>query len=221
MIPLSTVPEFASGSPPDPHPEPVVFIMDEDLTFRDELASLVADAGFRPQACASAAEFLSQERPVGARCLVLDVHISDVGGLILQQRLAEERANIPVIFTTRRGDIPMTVSAMKAGAIDVLMKPFSDVMVLEAIRYALRRSEVILEETRRIDNLRQRYAALSRREQEVMALVTSGLMNKQVGNELGISEITVKAHRGKVMRKMQAGSLAELIRLTGLLQVAH
>jgi FixJ family two-component response regulator len=195
--------------------------MDEDLTFRDKLASLVAYAGFRPQACESAAEFLSQERPTGARCVVLDVHIPDVSGLALQQRLAEERADIPVIFTTSRGDIPMTVSAMKAGAIDVLMKPFSDVMVLDAIRHALYRSEVLLEQRRRIDILRERYARLSRREQEVMALVASGLMNKQVGNELGISEITVKAHRGKVMRKMQAGSLAELVRLTGLLQVAH
>src|SRR5690349_1428531 len=125
MIPLSTVSDFAPGSPYDPRPAPVVFIMDEDLAFRDKLASLVAYAGFRPQACESAAEFLSQERPAGARCLVLDVHNPDVSGLALQQRLAEERADIPVIFTTSRSDIPMTVSAMKAGAIDVLMKPFS------------------------------------------------------------------------------------------------
>ena len=199
---------------------PIVFVVDDDVSVRESLELMIRYAGWQPQTFASAQEFLAHPRPLVPSCLVLDVSLPDLNGLDLQQRVASDRTDMPIIFITGYGDVPMSVQAMKAGAVEFLTKPFSDEVLLDAIRHALERSESALGEELELRALRDDFASLSRREREVMALVVSGLLNKQVGAELGISEITVKAHRGNVMRKMKADSLADLVKIAARLHVA-
>ena len=200
---------------------PIVFVVDDDVSVRESLEALIRDAGWQPEIFASAEEFLSRPRVSGPSCLVLDVGLPDLNGLDLQQRVAADRPDMPIIFITGHGEVPMTVRAMKAGAVEFLTKPFGDDVLLSAIRDAIHRSETAVGREAEIQALRDRYALLSHREREVMALVVTGLLNKQVGGELGISEITVKAHRGQVMRKMKARSLADLVNMAARLQLAH
>ncbi len=201
-----------------PHATPIVFVVDDDISVRESLELLISTAGWQPETFASAGEFLARPRAVAPSCLVLDVTLPDLNGLDLQQRVAADRLDMPIIFITGYGDVPMTVRAMKAGAAEFLTKPFNDEVLLGAIRQAIERSHVALEQEADLRALRDRYELLSRREREVMALVVSGLLNKQVGYELGISEITVKAHRGSVMRKMKAGSFADLVNMQAKLR---
>jgi FixJ family two-component response regulator len=198
-------------SPTMSHDTPSVFVVDDDSSMRKSLASLIGNAGWQPVTFESAQEFLSHPRVLVPSCLILDVTPPGLNGLELQKRVARDRTDMPVIFITGYGDVPMMLQAMKAGAIEFLIKPFADEILLSAIRQALERSRTALDREAEIRGLRERHDSLSRREREVMALVVRGLLNKQVGFELGISEITVKAHRGRVMRKMQAGSLADLV----------
>jgi FixJ family two-component response regulator len=202
------------------HATPIVFVVDDDVSVRESLELLIRSAGWQPETFASAQEFLSRPRVLAPSCLVLDVTLPDLNGLDLQKRVALDRMDMPIIFITGYGDVPTTVQAMKAGAVEFLTKPFGDDVLLNAIRHAIERSRTALRREAEIRALRDRYASLSRREREVMALVVSGLLNKQVGGELGISEITVKAHRGKVMRKMKAGSLADLVNMAATLRLA-
>jgi FixJ family two-component response regulator len=190
---------------------PVVFIVDDDLSVRETLELLIAEAGWRPEAFASARAFLERPRPLEPSCLVLDVGLPDLNGLELQKRLAVDRPDMPIIVITGYGDIPMTVRAMKAGAVEFLTKPFMADALLSAVGDALARSQVSREEAALLQLFRARHEVLSRREKQVMALVVRGHLNKQIGAELGISEVTVKAHRGRVMRKMRARSLPELV----------
>lgn len=194
-----------------PDATPIVFVVDDDDSVRRALKLLIDSAGWKSQLFATAHELLSCPRVHAPSCLVLDVTLPDLNGLELQQRIAVDRADMPIIFITGHGDVPMTVRAMKGGAVEFLIKPFSDEVLLRAIANALEQSRVALAAEAEIQALRAEYAALSRREREVMALVASGLLNKQVATQLGISEITVKAHRGKVMRKMEADSFADLV----------
>jgi FixJ family two-component response regulator len=203
------------------HVTPIVFVVDDDVSVRESLEALIRCAGWQAETFASAQEFLSHPRILAPSCLVLDVSLPDLSGLDLQKRVAAERADMPIIFITGYGDVPMTVRAMKAGAVEFLTKPFGDEVLLDAIRHALGRSAAALGQEAELHALRERYELLSLREREVMALVVAGLMNKQVGGELGISEITVKAHRGRVMRKMQAVSLADLVTMAARLHPAH
>jgi FixJ family two-component response regulator len=198
---------------------PIVFVVDDDRSVRQALEWLIESAGLRPLTFASAREFLASPRALTPSCLVLDVTLPDLNGLELQARIARDRVDMPIIFITGYGDVPMTVRAMKAGALEFLTKPFDDDVLLRAIRHAIERSRTALGREAEMETLRDRYASLSRREREVMALVASGLLNKQVAHELLISEITVKAHRGKVMRKMQAHSFADLVNIAGKLGI--
>jgi FixJ family two-component response regulator len=201
----------AAGSSARPNDTPVVYVVDDDISVREALEALIQAAGWRPSAFSSADQFLAHPHALGPSCLILDVMLPDLVGLELQQQIANERADMPIIFITAHGDVPMMVRAMKAGAAEFLTKPFGDEALLDAIRNALTHSTTALGIAADLQALQSRYAALSGREREVMALVVSGLMNKQVGGKLGISEITVKAHRGRVMRKMQVRSLADLV----------
>lgn len=196
---------------------PLVFVVDDDISVREALESLIRFEGWQVETFASAAEFLSRPRHRGPSCLVLDVSLPDLNGLDLQRIIATDRSDMPIIFITGHGDVPMTVRAMKAGAFEFLTKPFNDDALVDAIRLAIERSQTALGREAEIRDLRDRFVSLSRREREVMALVVAGLMNKQVGGELGISEITVKAHRGRVMRKMKAASLADLVTMSASL----
>lgn len=191
----------------------VVYMVDDDVSVREALEALVLFMGRRVRTFASAEAYLATPRARVPSCLVLDVRLPDLDRLELQRRIAADGSEPPVVFITGHGDVPMTVRAMKAGATEFLTKPFDDEVLLGAIRGALARSEAALGREAEANVLRQRYRSLSPREREVMALVVAGLLNKQVGGRLGISEITVKAHRGRVMRKMRAASLADLVRL--------
>jgi len=188
----------------------IVFVVDDDISVRESLELLIKTSGWRPETFSSAQDFLSRPRPAAPCCLVLDVSLPGLNGLELQRQLVD-RADMPIIFITGHGDVPMSVQAMKAGAVEFLTKPFKDDVLLDAIRGAIERSRVALRQGSEMRVLREGYASLTPREREVMALVVSGLLNKQVGGELGISEITVKAHRGQVMRKMNADSLPDLV----------
>ncbi len=199
--------------PEQPCITPTVFVVDDDVSVREALQLLVQCAGWQPETFATAREFLSHRRVLAPSCLVLDMSLPDVDGLELQRRVAADGLDLPIIFITGYGNVSMTVRAMKAGAVEFLTKPFGDDVLLQAIGHALERSRVALAQEAEMRALRTGYASLSGREREVMALVVSGLLNKQVGGELGISEITVKAHRGKVMRKMNAGSLPHLVKM--------
>ena len=201
---------------PMPEITSLVFVVDDDVSVRESLELLIRSAGWQAETFSSAPDFLARRRATVPCCLVLDVTLPGLNGLELQQRLAE-RTDMPIIFITGYGDVPMTVRAMKAGAVEFLTKPFSDEVLLTSIRQALERSRAALEQEGEVNALRDRYAALSRREQEVMNLVVTGRLNKQIGFELGISEITVKAHRGQVMRKMKADSLPDLVTMAARL----
>lgn len=198
---------------------PVVFVVDDDVSVRESLAALIQWAGWRPETFSSARDFLSRARDESPSCLVLDVELPDLNGLELQDRMATDGMNMPIIFITGYGDIPMSVRAMKAGAAEFLTKPFERDVMLEAIRVALERSQASLAHASELKALRDRYERLTRREREVFAWVVAGLLNKQVGAELGMTEATVKAHRGRIMLKMQAESLAELVRIAARLEV--
>jgi FixJ family two-component response regulator len=198
---------------------PIVFVVDDDISVRESLQLLIQCEGWHPETFASAQEFLDRPRSLVPSCLVLDVSLPGLNGLDLQKRVAVERPDMPIIFITGYGDVPTTVRAMKAGAVEFLTKPFSDDALLDAIRQSVERSRVALGYEAEMQGLRSRYESLTHRERQVMALVVSGLLNKQVGGELGISEITVKAHRGKVMQKMKADSLAELVKIAARLQL--
>ena len=195
---------------------PIVFVLDDDISVRESLELLIKSAGWKSETFASPREFLSLPRATVPCCLVLDVSLPGLNGLELQQQLAE-RTEMPIIFITGYGDVPTSVRAMKAGAVEFLTKPFKDDVLIDAIRGAIERSRVALRRDEEMRGLRDCYASLTPREREVMALVCAGLLNKQVGGELGISEITVKAHRGQMMRKMKADSLPDLVTMAAKL----
>jgi len=197
-----------------------VFVVDDDVSVRESLELLIRYAGWQPETFASAQEFLARGRALVPSCLVLDVNLPGLSGLDLQKHVAVDRIDIPIIFITGYGDVPKTVQAMKAGAVEFLTKPFADDVLLSAIRNAIDRSRTTLAHEAEMRVLRDSYESLTRREREVMALVVAGLLNKQIGDELGISEITVKAHRGKVMQKMKADSLPDLVKMDARLRLA-
>jgi FixJ family two-component response regulator len=204
------------------HPErmtPHVFVVDDDISVRESLESLIRCMGWTVECFESARDFLDRPRSAEPSCLLLDVNLPDLNGLLLQKQIAGERMDMPIIFLTGCGDVPMTVRAMKAGAFEFLTKPFDEEVLLEAIRQAIERSDAVLGDARQLRTLRDSYASLSRREAEVMRWVVTGLLNKQIAGELDISEITVKAHRGSVMRKMKAGSLANLVNMAAKLEL--
>src|SRR5262249_7370572 len=200
-------------------PDPVVFVVDDDLSLRHALANLLRSVGLRVETFGSAREFLAGPHPDAPGCLVLDVRLPGLSGLDLQRELAAAQIDLPIIFITGYGDIPMTVQAMKAGAVEFFTKPFRDQDLLDAIQHALERDRVAWRRRAALAALRQRYDLLTPREREVMRLVVAGLLNKQIAAELGTSEIMVKVHRGQVMRKMQAASVADLVRMAAHLRL--
>jgi len=211
---------YAVGTRPMSSDTPVVFIVDDDISVRESLELLVRNENWRPETFASAQEFLDHPRTYVPSSLVLDLSLPGLNGLELQKRLAVERTDMPIIFITGYGDIPKTVQAMKAGAVEFLTKPLNNDVLVSAIGKALERSRLALARDAEMQQLRGRYTSLTSREKQVMELVVSGLLNKQVGGELGISEITVKAHRAQVMQKMKANSLADLVRTAAKLRPA-
>ncbi|HET8948080.1 MAG TPA: response regulator [Candidatus Polarisedimenticolia bacterium] len=198
------------------HLRPIVFVVDDDVSVRESLELLIRTAGWQPETFASAQEFLDRPRVHAPCCLILDVSLPGLNGFDLQG-LVSDRIEMPIIFLTGYGDVPRTVQAMKAGAVEFLTKPFDDRVLLKAVEEALEKSRAVLGDASQLRALREHFASLTPREREVMALVVSGLLNKQVGGKLGISEITVKAHRGQVMRKMEAGSLPDLVTMAARL----
>jgi len=200
---------------------PTVFVVDDDTSARESMESMIRCAGWRPETFASGHEFLAQSRMPAPSCLVLEMGLQDLHSLDLQQRVTTDRIDMPIIFVTGSADIPMTVRAMKAGAAEVLVKPVTDDVLLPAIEQAIERSRIALHQVTTARALESAYASLTRREREVMWLVVAGRLNKQIASELGISEITVKAHRGQVMRKMGAGSLADLVKMSAKLEDSH
>jgi FixJ family two-component response regulator len=199
------------------HATPIVFVVDDDVSVRRSLELLIDSAGWQSETFASAQDFLDRPRIAAPSCLVLDLSLPDLNGLELQDRIAADRVDMPIIFISGYGDVPMTVRAMKAGAVEFLTKPLTGDVFIGAIQHAIERSRTILDQEEGMRHLRDCHASLSRRERQVMALVVAGLLNKQVGGELGISEITVKAHRGQVMRKMNAESLPGLVTMAARL----
>ena len=202
---------FQASSAPDTRP--IVFVVDDDISVRESLELLIQASGWRAETFASAREFLARPRASVPSCVILDLALPDGSGLDLQQRVAADRPDMPIIFITGYGDVSQSVRAMKAGALEFLTKPFREDVLVSAIRQALERSRRTLEHDAKMKALRESYESLTPREREVMVLVVSGFLNKQVGGELGISEITVKAHRGQVMRKMKADSLPALVNM--------
>lgn len=209
-----------SAAPAVPESTPVVFVVDDDVSVRESLEALFRFEGWQVVTFGTAQAFLSCHRPRAASCLVLDVELPDLSGLALQERLGAAQSCIPIVFVTGHGDVPMSVRAMKAGAFEFLTKPVDHDALLIAVGDAIAQSRANLAAEAELKGLRDAYAGLSERERDVMALIVSGLLNKQVGGELGISEITVKVHRGRVMRKMSAGSFADLVRMAGVLGIA-
>jgi FixJ family two-component response regulator len=200
-----------------PQTVPVVFVVDDDVSVRESLELLIRHLGWRAETFVSAQEFLAHPKVSTPSCLILDVQLPGLNGLALQQQIAADRTAMPIIFITGYGDVPMTVTAMKAGAAEFLTKPFDDEILVSALQNAIERSRRALDQESELQLLRDCYASLTRREREVMALVIRGLLNKQVAGELGLSEITVKAHRGQVMRKMKAKSFADLVKMAARL----
>jgi FixJ family two-component response regulator len=197
---------------PKSQQKPIVFVVDDDVSVRESLELLIKFAGWQPETFASAGEFLARQRATMPNCLVLDISLPDLNGLELQKLIASERTDMPIIFITGHGDVPMTVQAMKGGAVEFLTKPFDDEVLLSAVRHAIKRSAAAIDEQAEISGLRSNYELLTPRERDVMRCVVAGMLNKQIGLQLGISEITVKAHRGKMMQKMKAESLADLVK---------
>jgi FixJ family two-component response regulator len=216
---LASAVDYGLRSLPMLSSTPIVYVVDDDFSMRESLESLIRCAGWQPETFESAQEFLDRPRDFIPNCLVLDVTLPGLNGLDLQKRIAVDRTDMPIIFITGDGDIPMSVQAMKAGAAEFLTKPFGEEVLLRAIRNAIDRSKSALSREAELNELRSCYASLTPREREVLELVVSGRLNKQVGGELGISEITVKAHRGKVMHKMRADSLPDLVKMAARLRL--